>query len=167
MLPDMFVAWMGGLGLIASNIAMHAIGLIWITLMLQRLRSSALRPGRSRWSLRRSAILALGMAGASLATLHALEGVLWAVAYLAFGALDNAADAILYSVDSMATRGGSGLMPDEPWRLMGALEAMAGVLLFGLSTAYLFAVLQQIWPLILGHADLRSFRGEAEQRVSP
>jgi hypothetical protein len=32
---------------------------------------------------------------------------------------------------------------------MGALEALNGILLFGLTTAFMFAMIQQIWPL--GH----------------
>jgi uncharacterized membrane protein len=32
--------------------------------------------------------------------------------------------------------------------LMGALEAADGMLLFGISTAYMFAVLQVYWPML-------------------
>jgi hypothetical protein len=37
---------------------------------------------------------------------------------------------------------------------MGALEAAAGMLLFGISTAYLFAVMQTYWPMISGGSRL-------------
>jgi hypothetical protein len=30
---------------------------------------------------------------------------------------------------------------------MGALEALNGMLLFGLSTAFLFAIIQRVWPV--------------------
>ena len=30
---------------------------------------------------------------------------------------------------------------------MGALEALNGMLLFGLTTAFLFAMIQRVWPL--------------------
>ena len=30
---------------------------------------------------------------------------------------------------------------------MGALEALNGMLLFGLTTAFLFAMIQKVWPL--------------------
>ena len=55
-------------------------------------------------------------------------------------------DAILYSVDSMTTRGASGLMLEQ--RMMGALEAANGMLLFGISTAYIFAVMQAYWSML-------------------
>jgi hypothetical protein len=30
--------------------------------------------------------------------------------------------------------------------MMGALEALNGMLLFGLTTAFLFAMIQEVWP---------------------
>jgi hypothetical protein len=80
--------------------------------------------------------------------LHGIEAALWAAAYLWFAALDSPADAILYSVDSISTRGASGLMLARHWRMMGALEAMDGMLLFGISTAYIFTMMQTYWPLL-------------------
>src|SRR5262249_17283925 len=41
----------------------------------------------------------------------------------------------------MSTRGASGLTLQRPWQMMGALEAVNGMLLFGISTAYVFAVM--------------------------
>ena len=64
------------------------------------------------------------------------------------GALGSPKDAILYSVDSMTTRGASGLTLQQHWRMMGALEAAGGMLLFGISTAYIFAVMQVYWPML-------------------
>jgi hypothetical protein len=48
---------------------------------------------------------------------------------------------LLYSVDSMTTRGASGLILHQHWQFMGAMEAVAGMLMFGISTAYVFQVL--------------------------
>jgi len=39
-------------------------------------------------------------------------------------------------------------MLERHWRMMGALEAMDGMLLFGISTAYIFTVMQTYWPLL-------------------
>ena len=35
------------------------------------------------------------------------------------------------------------------WQVMGALEAVDGMLLFGISTAYMFAVMQLYWPMLM------------------
>jgi hypothetical protein len=48
----------------------------------------------------------------------------------------------------MSTRGASGLVLESHWRMMGALEAMDGMLLFGISTAYIFAMMQAYWSLM-------------------
>jgi hypothetical protein len=80
--------------------------------------------------------------GLLLAVLHGREAALWAAAYVWLGALDSPETVILYSVDSMATRGASGVMLQPHWQLMGALEAADGMLLFGISTAFIFTVMQ-------------------------
>ena len=85
-----------------------------------------------------------------MAALHGIEATIWAVAYLWLGAIDSPLDAMLYSVDWVTTRGASGLTLESHWRMMGALEAADGVLLFGISTAYIFAVLQVFWPMLSG-----------------
>jgi hypothetical protein len=88
----------------------------------------------------------IGAIGLSLAVLHGLEAALWAVAYLWLGALDTMVQALLFSIDSMATRGASGIVLHQHWEFMGALEAFAGMLTFGISTAYVFQVLLLYWP---------------------
>jgi hypothetical protein len=86
-----------------------------------------------------SAFTAMGLL---LAVLHGIEAAIWAAAYLWLGALHSPGAAILYSVDSMATRGASGVTLQPHWRMMGALEAADGMLLFGISTAFVFTVMQ-------------------------
>ena len=90
----------------------------------------------------------IGSVGLLLAALHGIEAALWAAAYWWLGALNSAAQALLYSVDSISTRGASGLIPERHWLMMGAMEAMDGMLLFGISTAYIFTVMQDYWPLL-------------------
>jgi hypothetical protein len=34
---------------------------------------------------------------------------------------------------------------EQHWQMMGALEALNGMLLFGLTTAFLFAMIQEVW----------------------
>ena len=80
--------------------------------------------------------------GLLLGALHIIEAAFWAAAYLWLGALASPESAILYSIDSMTTRGASGLMPQSHWKLMGALEGVDGVMLFGISTAFIVTVMQ-------------------------
>ena len=53
----------------------------------------------------------------------------------------------------MSTRGASELTLQRPWQIMGALESVDGMLLFGVSTAFLFAVMQVFWSMLPAHAN--------------
>jgi len=90
----------------------------------------------------------IGAVGLLLAVLHGIEAAIWAAAYVWLDALASPHDAILYSLDSMTTRGASGLVLEPHWQIMGALEAANGMLLFGISTAYIFAVMSEWWPVL-------------------
>ena len=54
---------------------------------------------------------------------------------------------MLFSLNAMTTYGHDSLGLAPHWRLMGALEALNGVILFGLTTAFLFSTLQEFLPL--------------------
>jgi hypothetical protein len=95
-----------------------------------------------------AAIGVVGAVGLLLAVLHGMQAAIWAAAYVWLGVLDSPQDAILYSLDSMTTRGASGLMLQRHWQIMGALEAADGMLLFGISTAFIFAVMLDYWPML-------------------
>ena len=90
-------------------------------------------------------VLALGVATLLAAVLHGLEAGNWAVAYLLLGALPDMRSAMLYSLNAMTTFGHTSETLQNHWHLMGALEALNGMLLFGLTTAFMFALAQRIW----------------------
>ena len=142
--------WAWGLSLIALTIAIHVTGMVMMAVGALRIR---LRVEMMNLSLRQMIPIAIGGIGAVgllLAVLYGIEAAIWAAAYVWLGALDSPKDAILYSVDSMTTRGSSGLTLQQHWRMMGALESANGMLLFGISTAYIFAVMQIYWPMLSG-----------------
>ena len=79
--------------------------------------------------------------------LHALEGGAWAFAYVALGASPDFRIAALYSLSAMTSYGHAEIFLAPHWQLMGALEALNGMMLFGLTTAFLFSVLSSHWPV--------------------
>ncbi len=82
-----------------------------------------------------------------LAALHGIECAIWAMLYLHLNAIQAPAEAILYSVDSLTTRGASSrLMLQPQWQMLGAIESVNGLLLFGISTAFLFHVMRSWLP---------------------
>jgi hypothetical protein len=142
------VNWAWGLSLIALTIAIHTMGVVMMAVAGLRIRARLDAGNLGFWHSILIVIGVVGTAGLLLAVLHGIEAAIWAAAYVWLGALNLPKDAILYSVDSMTTRGASGLMLEQHWRMMGALEAANGMLLFGISTAYIFAVMQGYWSML-------------------
>ncbi len=140
--------WTWGLSLIGLTIAIHAMGVVMMAFIGVRIRVRLEARSLGLWHVVPIVIGVVGAVGLLLAALHGIEATIWAAAYLWLGALDAPIDAMLYSVDSMTTRGASGLMLQRHWQMMGALEAADGMLLFGISTAYMFAVMQAYWPML-------------------
>jgi hypothetical protein len=142
------VNWIWGLSLIALTIAIHTTGVVMMAVAGLRIRLWQETRNLGFRDVILIVIGGVGSIGLLLAALHGIEAAIWAAAYVWLGALDSLKDAILYSVDSMTTRGASGLTLEQHWRMMGALEAANGMLLFGISTAYIFAVMQGYWPML-------------------
>jgi hypothetical protein len=138
-------SWLWSLPLFAITVAIHAGGVVLIARGLAYWRRH--HPPRSAdfFDTVPTAIGIIVSVALLLGILHAAESTIWAAAYVFLGAFPSAADAALYSVDSMTTRGSTGLSMAPQWRMMGATEAGNGMLLFGISTAFLFAVMQGLW----------------------
>jgi hypothetical protein len=73
-----------------------------------------------------------------------LRPAFWAFAYVALGALPVTVDAIRFSLGAMTTSGADGINLLDKWKLLGGIESMAGMLLFGVSTAFLFGILSRL-----------------------
>jgi hypothetical protein len=141
--------WIWGLSLIATTIAVHATGVAFMVSTLHHIR---LRLESRNLRVPQVIVIVIGAItsmGLLLAGLHGIEAALWAAAYVWLGALESPQSAMLYSVDAMATRGASGITLQSHWQMMGALEAVDGMLLFGISTAFIFTVMQFYYQHII------------------
>jgi hypothetical protein len=74
---------------------------------------------------------------------HLAEIALWAFALDISGAVTDLSAAIYSSAGSYTTVGSDIILPPR-WKLLGPFEAVCGMLMFGLSTAFIFAVLQRL-----------------------
>jgi hypothetical protein len=138
-----------GLSIIVLTIAIHTTGVVMMALAEVVIRIRWLEPRTLGLGYVIPIVIGvIGAVGLFLAMLHGIEATVWAAAYVWLDALDSPKDSILYSVDSMTTRGASGLVLQSNWQMMGALEAADGMLLFGISTAFIFAVMQTYWPML-------------------
>jgi hypothetical protein len=76
--------------------------------------------------------------------LHGIEASLWATAYRLLDSLPDYKSAMLYSLSAMTSYGHANLFLKPQWQMLGALEALNGMLLLGLTTAFLFSMIQKI-----------------------
>jgi hypothetical protein len=141
--------WVWALPLIALTVVVHVCGLAFVG------ERVVYRMGGSLEHRRFLGKFVLVMGGTSLfvTLLHGVEAAMWAAAFRFLGALPDQRSAMLYSLSAITSYGHANLFLKERWQLLGALEALNGMLLFGLTTAFLFAMIQRVWPL--GSRDRR------------
>jgi hypothetical protein len=100
--------------------------------------------GRGRFML--PFIVVMGIVTLLATLLHASEAVIWAEAYERLGALPDFKHSMLYSLSAITAYGHAEIFLAPHWQLMGAFEALNGLLLFGLTTAFLYAQVRRVWP---------------------
>jgi hypothetical protein len=135
--------WAWSLPLIVINVIVHVCGLALIGEKVIQ----ALSGNMERRVFMFKFTMIMGLASLLAAMLHGFEAFIWATAYRLLGALPDRRSAMLYSLSAITSYGHANLYLQARWQLMGALEALNGMLLFGLTTAFLFAIIQRIWPL--------------------
>jgi hypothetical protein len=135
--------WAWGLPLVILTVLIHVLGL---GLINQRAIIAFSRLSDRRHPTGVFAMIT-GVATLWATALHAVEVGIWATAYRCLGALPDFKSGMLYSLNAMTSYGHESLFLERPWQLMGALEALNGWLLFGLTTAFLFGIIQKVWAL--------------------
>lgn len=108
----------------------HGIGVVLVTRLL-KLEDHALRAHQ----LNLGAFGLLTSMALSLFALHTLEIGLFALFYLGVGAIGDFEQALYFSTSAYATLGHPDVAFPSHWRLVGAVEGLAGFLLIGWSTA--------------------------------
>ena len=75
---------------------------------------------------------------------HLTEIALWAVLYVVCGEFRDFGTAYYHSAVNYTSLGYGDLIMSPSWKLLGPLETANGMLLFGVSTAMIFAVIQRL-----------------------
>lgn len=80
-------------------------------------------------------------------SLHLIETAIWATFYYLYGLFNGYETALYFSLGTYSTIGyGDVVLPDR-WRLLGGIEGISGVLLCGLSAAFIFAVVNALFQM--------------------
>ena len=121
----------------ALCVVVHVIG---VTYAVKRLRAAVAR-AQGFW---RSAWLFICLA-AWIILLHLVEIAAWAVCYVRADAMPDLPSALYFSAVTYTTTGYGDLVLPADWRLVGAVEALTGILMCGLSTGFFFAVVTRMF----------------------
>jgi ion channel len=123
--------------LMSLCVASHAVGIGGAVRWLRRVKPVSQRLRSWTW-------IFIRVAG-WIILLHLLEIVLWGLLYAWQQAMPDAHAAFYFSAVTYTTTGyGDLVLPDE-WRLVGAVEALTGILMCGWSTGFFFVVVSRMF----------------------
>lgn len=126
-----------------STIMIHATGTsVWIGYLIRQKHNFKTRFGNLFRELK-----VLSFTAGVLLLIHGVEVLMWAGAYLwfvsdEFGSFE---EAVYFSTVTFTSLGYGDIVIAGRWRMLSAYQAMTGLLVFGWSTALLFAVVQKVW----------------------
>jgi hypothetical protein len=123
----------------ASTVLIHALAVMATVSFVRRQR----RLGRAGVNFQNDlAIVTLAISFALVA--HLLDIALWAVLFRMCGEFSGLGTAYYHSAVNYTTLGYGDLLLTPSWRMLGPLEAADGMLMFGVSTAIIFALIQRL-----------------------
>jgi len=74
-----------------------------------------------------------------------IESFIWAVVYVGVGALPDLNDALYFSVITFTSVGFGDIVLGGEWRHLAGIEAANGTIMFGWTTALIFAGVQRVY----------------------
>lgn len=80
-----------------------------------------------------------------LILIHLAEVLVWGLFYLWRGCVPDAETAFYFSGVTYTTIGYGDVVLAKPWRMLGPIEGLMGILMCGLSAGYLFAATSHIY----------------------
>jgi Ion channel len=136
--PQMLMPFMVAAVLFFSSLLVYGTAIHLIVRVVVRL----IRSGSRELGFWKSTAVMANVAAITAAA-HLTQIALWAAAFLLCGQVSTLETAFYLSAQSYTSLGYGDVLLSERWRLLGPLEAINGLLFFGLSTAVLFAIMSQ------------------------
>ncbi len=124
---------------VVFTIFTHALA-VMATLSFVRREKRLGREGKSFWNDFVMVMLTMTFTMAA----HLIEIAWWAILFIFCGEFREFGTAYYHSAVNYTTLGYGDLLMTPAWRLLGPLEAANGMLMFGVSTAMIFAVMQRL-----------------------
>jgi hypothetical protein len=138
MLREFLVAF----AIVAVCLLLHVASIVFLAdWMLDRREKSKEKMGLLGY------MLLLIIAFSVIIVLHMVEVSLWAVFYSAHSLFPDFETSLYFSITSYTTIGFGDVVLPRSWRMLGGIEGVTGVLLCGLSTAFVFAIVNVMFQM--------------------
>jgi hypothetical protein len=125
--------------LMALCVAIHAAGVSWALRRLRRRRRQTPR----FWTVTRLVVFV----SVWIVLLHLTQISVWALFYVWRDAMPDLPSALYFSAVTYTTTGYGDLVLPAGWRLLGAVEALTGILMCGWSTGFFFAIMNRVYEV--------------------
>jgi hypothetical protein len=123
--------------LVALTLAIHALAVMATVQLFRREKTS----GRAGSGIIMDFSILFRVNGFAFIA-HVVEINLWAILFMMCGEFRYFGTALYHSAVNYSTLGYGDIVMSSEWRMLGPIEAANGALLFGVSTAMIFAVIQ-------------------------
>jgi hypothetical protein len=134
MISIIFIAWV----LVAITVTVHALGLGFVLSRWAKLHPLA---PTHFWPITWLLIRLVWW----LILIHLVEISVWGMFYFWRECLPDAESAFYFAGVTYTTIGYGDLVLKEPWRMLGPVEGLTGILMCGLSAGIFFAVVSKIY----------------------
>ncbi|HXK03014.1 MAG TPA: potassium channel family protein, partial [Verrucomicrobiae bacterium] len=128
------------IALVACTVVIHSGGTVILLWSVVKARARNSRPAGPVGITAHVTILVL-----ALLQLHLLEVALWGAVYSHQGCFPDLRTSLYFSLISYATVGYGDILLNQHYRVLGGIEALAGVMMMSWSTAILIAYLQRVY----------------------
>ena len=146
--------------LVAVTVLVHTTG---FGLLLRALMKSHAAPPTRAWPITWLLVRVTWL----LILLHLVEITVWGLFYWWRGCLPDAESAFYFAGVTYTTIGYGDLVLPKPWRLLGPVEGLTGILMCGLSTGLFFAVMNRVITARLAKGDPGALPQETKPPAFP
>ncbi len=129
-----------GSAMIALTVVIHTAGIIGLIVCFRAFRTRFME---HHDYVAMTVILVITIVGIFL--VHTVEIWLWAVLYLWLGEFADFERALYFSTVTFTALGYGDITLQERWQLLSGFEAINGIILFGVSTAFVYAAIRRLF----------------------
>ncbi len=129
-----------GSAMVALTVVIHTAGLIGLIACFKTFSSWIV--GKRKY-IAMMRVLVITIVGIFI--VHTVEIWIWAVLYRWLGEFESMERALYFSTVTFTTLGYGDITLQERWQLLSSFEAANGIILFGVSTAFVFGVMRKLF----------------------